>query len=131
MMLFDFMFSEFLSNFSSESALYDREQYGPCVCIPNSSFFCLLHMLLRTSVVHFKFSLASRFHNLSWIRCSTPASLNSCLSQHMEIPSELWDSCQHFQYRLAASIKQHQIQTSASTGSTSSSFCRICSCSAQ
>ena len=31
----------------------------------------------------------------------------------MQIPSELWDSCQHFQYCLAASVKQLWIQTSA------------------
>lgn len=100
-----------------------------CVCIHNSSFLCHPHVLLRISIVHFKFSLASRFHNLSRIRCSTPASWNSCLSQHMEIPSQLWDSCQHFQYHLAASIKQCWIQTSISKGSTSPSFCRIYSCS--
>lgn len=114
-----------------QRVLYVIGSYILCVCIHSSSFFCPLHVLLRISVVHFKFSFASRFHNLSRIRCSTPVSLNSCLSQHMEIPSELWDSCQHFQYHLAASIKQRWIQTSASTGSTSPSFCRICSCSVQ
>lgn len=101
------------------------------VYIHHSSFLCLLHVLLRISVAHLEFSLASRFHHLSRIRCRTPVSYNSCLSQHMEIPSKLWDSCQHFQYCLAASIKQLWIQTSASTGSTSPIFCRFYNCSVQ